>query len=519
MDGLPLALATAGAYLDQVSTSFTDYIRLYKASWLKLQQTSPQISSYEDRQLYSTWQLSLDHIEQQNKNSAMLLRLWAYFDNQDLWYGLLREGRNKGHEWLDQITEDELSFNEAVRVLCDHGLVEVDKSSKKSGAKIEGYEMHSCVHSWTIHMVNQEWDTELASLALMCIYEHVPKTNYNPNYFKIGQRLLRHASRCWALVMDNKSNVAGNGWALLNVGRILSHQERLYEAEAMYRRVFQDNQKDDTLKFLAANNLGAVYVRLGQFDKAAEMYQQALEGYKRGWGLEHESTLRVLHNLGGLYRELRQLDKAEEVYLQVLQGKEKVFGPEHTSTLNIVHDLGDLYRTLGRLKEAEKMLQRALRGIEKVFGPEHTKTFDVLYDFGVLYIDLGQPDRGEQLLQRVLQGREKVWGLDHYETLSIVYSLGVVYENLGRLDKAEEMYKRALGIYEKPVQKRAPVKYKTALHAMKSLASLYVDKGRVREAEELYSQVLIGIEAGWGRSSKWYQEVEEVLNELRSNTQ
>ncbi|KAF2682085.1 hypothetical protein K458DRAFT_391120 [Lentithecium fluviatile CBS 122367] len=41
LDGLPLALATAGAYLDQVSTSFADYLRLYRASWLKLQQTSP----------------------------------------------------------------------------------------------------------------------------------------------------------------------------------------------------------------------------------------------------------------------------------------------------------------------------------------------------------------------------------------------------------------------------------------------------------------------------------------------
>jgi len=41
-DGL-LALATAGAYLDQVATSFSDYLRLYKASWLKLQTTSPKL--------------------------------------------------------------------------------------------------------------------------------------------------------------------------------------------------------------------------------------------------------------------------------------------------------------------------------------------------------------------------------------------------------------------------------------------------------------------------------------------
>ena len=32
LDGLPLALATAGAYLDQTALSFSDYLRLYKAS-------------------------------------------------------------------------------------------------------------------------------------------------------------------------------------------------------------------------------------------------------------------------------------------------------------------------------------------------------------------------------------------------------------------------------------------------------------------------------------------------------
>jgi hypothetical protein len=75
LDGLPLALATAGAYLDQAAASFSDYLRLYKASWIKLQKTSPKISSYEDRTLYSTWQISFNHVKQQNELSAKLLYL------------------------------------------------------------------------------------------------------------------------------------------------------------------------------------------------------------------------------------------------------------------------------------------------------------------------------------------------------------------------------------------------------------------------------------------------------------
>ena len=75
LDGLPLALSTAGAYLEHVTTSFSEYLRLYKASWLKLQQTSPQLRSYEDRSLYTTWLVTLDRIEQQNPASAKLLKL------------------------------------------------------------------------------------------------------------------------------------------------------------------------------------------------------------------------------------------------------------------------------------------------------------------------------------------------------------------------------------------------------------------------------------------------------------
>ncbi|KAF2469609.1 tetratricopeptide repeat domain-containing protein, partial [Lindgomyces ingoldianus] len=291
LDGLPLALATAGAYLDQVSTSFADYLRLYKASWRKLQKTSPQISSYEDRQLYSTWQLSLDHIILQNKHSAMLLRLWAYFDNQDLWFELLQEGRSSGPEWLYQITEDELSFTDTMRVLCDYGLVEVDKSSRNE-VELKGYGMHSCVHFWTAHMVNEKWDSELAGLALECVARHVPEHNAQ-NSWVTQQRLLRHAGRCWESIAQGKLDDNGIEWALHSFGYMFSVQGRLGEAEKMYQRALQGKEKawgpEHTSTLDTVNNLGSLYADLGQLKKAEEMYQRALQGFKKAWGLEHTS--------------------------------------------------------------------------------------------------------------------------------------------------------------------------------------------------------------------------------------
>jgi hypothetical protein len=220
LDGLPLALATAGAYLDQVATSFTDYLRLYRASWLKLQQTSPEVSLYEDRQLHSIWQLSFDHIKQQNELSVKLLQLWAYFDNHDLWFELLREGSTGRLEWVRQLMGDELSFNQAARVLCDHGLVEIDRTSEGSKVESRGYSMHSCVHSWTFHVLNQEWDTEMAGLELECVGRHVPN-NDRHNSWVIQRRTLRHATRCWGFVAENKVEESGRDWVLFNLGYIV----------------------------------------------------------------------------------------------------------------------------------------------------------------------------------------------------------------------------------------------------------------------------------------------------------
>jgi hypothetical protein len=36
---------------------------------------SPELSSYEDRTLYSTWQISYERVERRNPLSAQLLRL------------------------------------------------------------------------------------------------------------------------------------------------------------------------------------------------------------------------------------------------------------------------------------------------------------------------------------------------------------------------------------------------------------------------------------------------------------
>jgi tetratricopeptide (TPR) repeat protein len=210
--------------------------------------------------------------------SAKLLRLWAYFDNRDLWFELLRHCNSRDPDWIQELVKDELTFHGAVRVLSDHGLVEVDKSSQEL-IESRGYSIHGCVHSWTVHVLNQEWDHDLARAAVKFVGLHVPEHEASRPWLT-ERRLLQHAARCSYMVLNNLVIHNGMEWAYYNLGVLYSDQGKLVEAE--------------------------------------QMYQRALQCYEKAWGLDHTETLNTINNLGVLYSDQGKLVEAEQMYQRAL---------------------------------------------------------------------------------------------------------------------------------------------------------------------------------------------------------
>lgn len=96
------------------------------------------------------------------------------------------------------------------------------------------------------------------------------------------------------------------------------------------------------------------------------------------------------------------------------QGFEKGLGPDHPSTLNPVNNLGNLYRDQGKLVEAEKMYQQALQGYEKALGPEnilhYLPALNTAYNLGRLHSNQGEGDTAKFMYSRALIGYETVFG-------------------------------------------------------------------------------------------------------------
>lgn len=490
-----------------MTTSFLDYLQLYKASWLKLQTTSPLLNSYKDHTLLSTWRVTFDQIQQQNKASAKLLKFWAYFDKQDLRFDILRHAKHfTKDEWIQKLTEDELNFNEAITLLCSYGMVELDQSG--------GYSLHSCVYSWTVFVLNKEWDKSLARLAVYCVASEVPSIDKKHWWF-LQQRLLQHAKRQAHFMVGDQINIYGLHGAFEKLGNLYINQGKLAEAENMYIQALEGKEevlgRDHRSTLYTVYNLGRLYIDQGKLAKAEKMYIRTLQGYEETFGPNHRETLDMVSNLGVLYNTQNRQAVAEKMYIRALQGKKKVLGLNHISTLRTTNDLGNVYADQGKLADAEKMYIQALKGFKEQLGLNHISTLSIVDNLGGLYLDQGKLSQAEKLYLQSLQGHEETLGPKHTLTLDAVKNLGSLYFKQGKLSEAEKMCIRALQGYEEALGTQAVLSHLPALKAMSIFGDVSSQIGRKARAKVMYARALSGFKTVQGPSSKRCKQTEDRL--------
>ena len=397
LDGLPLALATAGAYLGLTSIPVSEYLHHHKTSWLELQRTSPKLPSYEDRTIYSTWNLSYNHIRNEDESAAKLIELWGYFGNQDLWYDLLKAGNDKrAPAWFDRIVGTKLAFQAAIGKLQKHALVERLTES-------DGYSMHHCVHAWVKNVLGKTLEDQNMRLALTCMRKSVP-IGPAPGDWMIKQRVFPHFERCSRLL---------DKWI----------------AES------KDSKEIEDCVTLFYRMLGILYRDHSRWTEAETMYQRALDGLEKAYGQEHIYTLNLFNSLGILYHERDELTKAESMYQRALTGKEKVLEKEHTSILNTINNLGILYNKQGKLTEAESMYQRALLGYTRD-PPSNAKSakaqLDLFYNMGLLSRDMQNFERAKDFFRQAHEGYQKLLGSEKAETIGALDQLNIEIERSTR---------------------------------------------------------------------------------------
>ncbi len=483
MDGLPLALDQAGAYIKETPSTLQEYLTLYETRRNELFQIRGNSEENYPASVATTWALSFERISHHNPAAAELLDFCAFLSPDAIPEELLTRGAAFLSPLLQSIAINPLQLDRAIAALLAYSLI-----NRNADANI--LSIHRLVQAVLQDAMEAQVQSQWIERTIRVVHHEFLFGDMAVEKWPQYERVLPHAIAVTARNKEWDDKLPEMPELLTNTATYLGNRSRYEEAELLYARTLQVLEQalgpEHVEVASSMHNLATVYAEQGNYTAAEKLYQRALGIREREMGSAHPEVANSLHSLAILYTEQGYYKKAELLHQRALQIREQVLEPGHFDIASSLNSQASLYKDLGKYTKAEQFYQRALSIYKRALGIEHPDVAMCLDNLASLYVEMDNYAEAEQLYQQALQLRERVLGADHASVAMNLNNLATLYSEQEKYEEAELLYQRALEIYK---QKLGPEHPKVA-SCLNNLATLYKDLGRYAEAEALYQQAL-----------------------------
>jgi CHAT domain-containing protein/predicted negative regulator of RcsB-dependent stress response len=247
--------------------------------------------------------------------------------------------------------------------------------------------------------------------------------------------------------------------------------EKYHEALELYRKARDLDGEAQTL-----NNIGTVYLSLGETRKALDKYNEALP-IRRALG-DRRGEATTLSDIGLAYRSLGETRKALEKYIDALPILQEV--GDRAGAAVILSNLGGAYRSLGEMQKALEKYNEALP-ILRAVGARGAAA-STLNNIGTVYRLLGETPKALDKYNEALPIFQAVG--DRSGAAVTLNNIGVVYQLLGETRKALGKFNEALPI------RRALGDRRGEASALNNIGGVYRSLGETQKALEKYNEAL-----------------------------
>jgi tetratricopeptide (TPR) repeat protein len=247
--------------------------------------------------------------------------------------------------------------------------------------------------------------------------------------------------------------------------------EKYHEVLELYRRA-----GDRRGEAVALNNIGEVYLSLGELRKALEKFDEALPIFQTV--MDHSAEAGTLNNIGDVNLLLGELQKALEKYYEALPIF-RVAGDRRGESITL-SSIGLVYKSLGELPKALEKYNEALPILQAVGDRDGQAA--TLTSIGAVYQSLGEMRKALEkhnealLLSRAIGDRSRM--------ALTLNNIGMAHWSLGDMRKALENYDEALSIF------RAMGERRSQAVLLPNIGTVYLSLGEAQKALERFNEAL-----------------------------
>lgn len=481
LDGLPLALDQAGAYLEETGASLEQYLAIYRRQHLDLLRYRGQAPTEHPASVEATFALAFAEVEDLYAPAADLLRLCAFLHPASIPEALLLdESLPDGQELLPGVTSL-YHLDVALRVLLLYSLV-------RRNSNEQTLSVHRLVQTILRDTLAESEARRWAARALALVSSVWPERGVT-NWERC-QDYLPHALECigWVTRWQLRSREAVH--LLHGVGVYLSERAVYPEAERLLQQALALHESLPDADALTCaeilHDLGWLAHCRSNYEQAEQHYLRALAIREAESGKEHPRTAQTLYALGLLSVDRREAEQAEPPLQRALTILEVQPEPEPSLVSEVFTALGRLARLRKRYDEAEIRYRQALTIREKSQGSNSPPVATSLANLGGLFFTQEKYSEAEPFYRRALEIRERALGPEHPETVAVVSRLALTLYFQQQYAAAEPLIRRALDLQERTLGREHPETVQT----MMTLAMLLFRRNDYRQAETLAVEVL-----------------------------
>ena len=221
---------------------------------------------------------------------------------------------------------------------------------------------------------------------------------------------------------------------------------RGYEDVLQYRRNKLEGDSDNLDIAATLNNLGTALKNSGDFEKALECYQQALDIRVRLLGEQDANVGSSYCNLANVYNNLGQYDAALQYYEKDMQITIPVLGSDDTNCATTYHNMASVYSNLGEYDRAMELCRKALCIRTEKLNHDHPYIAFTYTAMAAILERQGEYAKAEEYARHSLEIRKVKLSATHPNIADTYYVLGNIYRSQSNLEEARKCYEEDLSI-------------------------------------------------------------------------
>ncbi|MBI1224721.1 MAG: tetratricopeptide repeat protein [Bacteroidetes bacterium] len=187
------------------------------------------------------------------------------------------------------------------------------------------------------------------------------------------------------------------------------------------------------------NNLGALYLSIGEFRNSIYIFQKALEITEDEFGFNDEKTITCLSNLAISYSRTEEFSKSIEKLLEARARIEVETESNKKLISSIEGNLGEVYRLNNDFVNAEILLEKSIVRDIELYGKDDIVVARRLNNLGLVYEGQGKKEKGCEILEQALEIILKNLDPQNPLVANVQNNLASAYHKLRHHEKAYEL--------------------------------------------------------------------------------